>query len=119
MKTKFFFLAVLTAFAVLFVSCSKDDEGAENSIVGTWIAYDGSETITFNKKGTFSVRSSTGGASIKMSGAYTYNYYTGNLELMIDANSDEYVLLRYFVEITGKTMTLTSTTGETFLYKKK
>lgn len=123
MKTKFIFLAVLTAIAVLFVSCSKDDDASTSPIVGTWVANlsgGNTETVIFSKKGTFRSVSTTGGATFSMSGVYTYNVYTGRLELTVDAEDDDYVyVMNFSAQISGKTMVLISESGVKTTYTKK
>lgn len=55
MKTfKFFAALMLAVVCVGLSSCSKDDDEKNDTkfLVGTWIADDGSEEITFNADGT-------------------------------------------------------------------
>ena len=123
MKTKILFLALLAAIAVAFVSCSKDDSDTASPIVGTWVANltnGATETVTFTKKRTFRTVTTSGGASVKTEGVYTYNTYTGRLELTVDTNDDEYVYVATFTAlISDNTMILISESGTRTQYTKK
>lgn len=105
---------IMVAFlSVNLVSCSDDNDGEGNPIVGTWVMQHQSnsdyDSYTFNRDGTGYITIhfvSSGNTS-----AYPFTYTYGENILSIVYNDGSREMWR--VTITGKTMTLTD--GE-YLY---
>ena len=116
MKTTKYLSMLLMALAmtVCMIGCGDDEDNYnENSIVGTWITQDGSQTHVFKSDGTGTITDKAGVRNFQ----YTCVFTEGKGSLKRWFVDNEYIY-NYSVQITGNTLMLTYG-SETLILKRK
>lgn len=125
MQTKKFWtlmnvLALVLCTFITFSSCSKDDENATASIVGTWTCnshyYGGSDTYTFKSNGTYSW-SYSGSADWFPDDSGNYSFDNNRSTLTIH-NKKGTTWVYIVMSLTSSSLTIMDEDGHTYYYTK-